>query len=261
MVTLFYQTAIDHVYFYEIEFAKLIIRYQEAKFLQESSHPAILTQYDYGTFETRQESFPFIVTNYMPETLEKRMERNDIDFAFKVKYACQLLSAISFLQKKNIIHRDIKPNNIFISNNNAILGDFGLIKELNQDEQRIMDDDINLINETIINNEEGYAAMARYYRTLELVNYANHKDKLHIESDVFQLGLVLAKLFTGENPLKECNDLHSPIELNSVGYVDGHQNYGRIIHDTICKMLIVDYKERIPIDLVVDKFTGIYAEL
>ena len=27
MVTLFYQTAIDHVYFYEIEFAKLIIRY------------------------------------------------------------------------------------------------------------------------------------------------------------------------------------------------------------------------------------------
>ena len=27
MVTLFYQTAIDHAYFYEIEFAKLIIRY------------------------------------------------------------------------------------------------------------------------------------------------------------------------------------------------------------------------------------------
>ena len=27
MVTLFYQTAIDHVYFYKIEFAKLIIRY------------------------------------------------------------------------------------------------------------------------------------------------------------------------------------------------------------------------------------------
>ena len=30
MVTLFYQTAIDHVYFYEIEFAKLIIRYHVA---------------------------------------------------------------------------------------------------------------------------------------------------------------------------------------------------------------------------------------
>jgi len=27
VVTSFYQTAIDHVYFYEIEFAKLIIRY------------------------------------------------------------------------------------------------------------------------------------------------------------------------------------------------------------------------------------------
>ena len=31
MVTLFYQTAIDHVYFYEIEFAKLIIRYQKIR--------------------------------------------------------------------------------------------------------------------------------------------------------------------------------------------------------------------------------------
>ena len=30
MVTLFYQTAIDHVYFYEIEFAELIIRYLPA---------------------------------------------------------------------------------------------------------------------------------------------------------------------------------------------------------------------------------------
>ena len=30
MVTLFYQTAIDHVYFYEIEFAKLIIRYRQS---------------------------------------------------------------------------------------------------------------------------------------------------------------------------------------------------------------------------------------
>ena len=29
MVTLFYQTAIDHVYFYEIEFAKLIIHYRK----------------------------------------------------------------------------------------------------------------------------------------------------------------------------------------------------------------------------------------
>ena len=34
MVTLFYQTAIDHVYFYEIEFAKLIIRYLEVHLLQ-----------------------------------------------------------------------------------------------------------------------------------------------------------------------------------------------------------------------------------
>ena len=34
MVTLFYQTAIDHVYFYKIEFAKLIIRYHRLTSLE-----------------------------------------------------------------------------------------------------------------------------------------------------------------------------------------------------------------------------------
>ena len=38
MVTLFYQTAIDHVYFYEIEFAKLIIRYHTIIMITHDAH-------------------------------------------------------------------------------------------------------------------------------------------------------------------------------------------------------------------------------
>lgn len=41
MVTLFYQTAIDHVYFYKIEFAKLIIRYPR-KFVSNAFRDGVL---------------------------------------------------------------------------------------------------------------------------------------------------------------------------------------------------------------------------
>ncbi|MBS6518905.1 MAG: hypothetical protein KH353_12060, partial [Clostridium sp.] len=46
VVTLFYQTAIDHVYFYEIEFAKLIIRYLPSFLFPDNSLHEYLQQLD-----------------------------------------------------------------------------------------------------------------------------------------------------------------------------------------------------------------------
>lgn len=105
----------------------------------------------------------------------------------------------------------------------------------------------------------GYVAMARYYRTPELVDYANGSAPLYIESDVFQLGLVLTELFTGKNPLKPVVDLHAPIELDEIGYVSA-PHHGGFIHDTLAQMLQIDRKKRINIHSAIDRFSGIYAE-
>ncbi len=232
---------------------------RETAFLYECKHPAILTQFDHGTFTTVRDEYPFIVTNFMPETLQNRMN-GEISHDSKMKYACQLLSAVSFLQSQHVIHRDIKPNNIFISNENAVLGDFGLIKKIENNEKEndiAMNDDVELINSTVLTKHDGYVAMARHYRTPELVDYANRKAPLYIESDVFQLGLVLTELFTGKNPLRPSGDLHSPIELDDVGYVSAP--HGRIIRDTLDQMLQIDRTKRIKIDSAIDRFTGIYS--
>ena len=233
---------------------------REQAFLNSCKHPAILEQYDFGTFITAKERFPFIITDFMPQTLAKLLSSGTIPFRSKVKYACQLLSAVSVLQKQNILHRDIKPNNIFISNDNVKLGDFGLIKVI--ENSPFDEDDVNLVKETVMNPLGGYVAMARYYRTPELVNYANKQDILHIESDVFQLGLVLAELFTGKNPLVPVDDLHAPIELQPIGFVEA-ENYsiGKTIRNTIASMLEVDYKKRFGIQDALDRFTGIYQKL
>lgn len=233
---------------------------REQMFLENCSHPAILRQYDYGTFKTAKNSFPFIITSLMPETLRKRFTGNSIPFRSKVKYACQLLSAVSFLQSQNIVHRDIKPNNIFISNDNVMLGDFGLVKVI--DNHFSDEDDINLVNETVMCSFSGYAAMARFYRTPELVNYANNTDVLRIESDVFQLGLVLTEMFTGLNPLVPAENLHDPIRLNRIGQIaDGGTSLSGAIFRILSQMLEIDYRKRINIQTALDRFSLIYQSL
>lgn len=233
---------------------------REQAFLETCSHPAILRQYDYGTYITPKNNYPFIVTNLMPETLRKKLDTGVISFETKLKYACQLLSAVSFLQSEKVVHRDIKPSNIFISNDNVILGDFGLIKAI--DSPLSDDDDIDLVNETVMCSFSGYAAMARFYRTPELVNYANKVDILRIESDVFQIGLVLTEIFTGHNPLVPEEDLHSPIRLNRIGHIeDDGTSLGGLIYTTLKQMLEIDYHKRLSIQLALDRFTGMYQDL
>lgn len=159
-------------------------------------------------------------------------------------------------------NRDIKPGNIFISDNNAILGDFGLIKRIELSGEDNSEDDVELVNETVMNQFSGYVAMARFYRTPELVAYAKREDELHIESDVFQLGLVLTELFTGKNPLIPSEDLRSPIRLETIGRVECDDwKDGKLIHNTLAEMLDIKWNTRIKIDQAIEKFTGAYTNL
>ena len=111
-----------------------------------------------------------------------------------------------------------------------------------------------------MSNLLGYAAMAKSYRTPELVNYANHVDVLHIESDVFQMGLVLAELFTGLNPLIPTEKITDQIVLNPIGYIVA-PCAGKTIRDTLCDMLNTDYHKRITIQSALDRFMGIYCDM
>ena len=236
---------------------------RETAFLKEETHPAILKHYDDGEYTLPDgRVYPFVITNYCPHNLDTLIQQGNISFPSKVLYACQLLSALQFLQSRNVIHRDIKPNNIFINGTDAILGDFGLIKALGSTDQPELadDDDIQMINETAFHSVDGYVAMPYYYRTPELVNYANKRDILHIESDVFQLGLVLAKLFTGENPLYEASDIKSPIKLKRIGQITDTE-HGGLVMNLLISMLRKDYKKRAKVDELLSGFTMLYEKV
>jgi serine/threonine-protein kinase len=227
--------------FHKISSEERKIRFlKEIEFMKEQHHPSVMRQYDEGIFADR----PFVIVEYLPNTLAAEINKGSVSVGKGIVYSLQLLSAVKHLQDIQIIHRDIKPENIFINNYSAILGDFGLIKK----------NDIEDVEN--IEDIQGYVAMPRFYRTPELIKYAKGEDVLRIETDVFQLGLVLAHMFTGWNPLLSSENILDEIKINDIKAPLGV--YGKQIREILIKMLDLNWKSRIKIDAALDSFNGIF---
>ena len=97
----------------------------EATIASSLSHPNIVKVFNHGTIEGR----PYIANEYVNgRTMKDMLDfRSSIPIAEAVGYMLQLTSALFYAHQHNIIHRDIKPQNIFVMADGAIkLGDFGI---------------------------------------------------------------------------------------------------------------------------------------
>ena len=101
----------------------------EARVLADLVHPHIAWVWDMGESDGRC----FIAMRFIDgQSLDKVIaERGPLPWEEALKITAQVSEALDFAHKKGLVHRDVKPQNIMISQTDgAVLTDFGLVKAL-----------------------------------------------------------------------------------------------------------------------------------
>lgn len=152
---------------------------KEYEILSLVSHPNIIKVLDFG-FDADQDIFYFTNEYIKGNTIRSFLGSGE-PFALKdiLNITVHLCRALDFIHSRNIIHRDIKPDNIMIIDDGVKLMDFGLadmdIKDLKHSKGTL----VYLPPESLKNNTD------------------------HL-SDIYQLGLLVLELAIDDNPF--CNN-------------------------------------------------------
>jgi serine/threonine-protein kinase len=104
-----------------LDFGELL---REPRLLASLNHPNIVTVI---TAE-KQDNVFFIVMEYVPgDTLETIIvERGALDLGTALDYTCQIANAVEHAHKQGVIHRDLRPANVFVTGKGVLkVGDFG----------------------------------------------------------------------------------------------------------------------------------------
>jgi len=158
---------------------------REAETIALLNHPNICTIYDVDSHEGR----PFIAMERLDgTTLKVYMARKTLETPEIAGIASQIADALSVAHGKGVIHRDIKPGNIFIGEQGHVkVLDFGLARRLPPP-----DAETGMEGSTIPGRPLGTASYMAPERILQL--------PLDARSDLFSLGVVIYEMATGRLP-------------------------------------------------------------
>jgi len=156
-----------------LDFGELL---REPRLLASLSHPNIVTVL---TAEKQDDVF-FIVMEYVPgDTLEAVIERDGtLDLGRALDFTCQICNAMDHAHKQGIIHRDLRPGNVLVTDQGMVkVADFGTSRFL----------EIAAHGTTVIGSPS-YMAPEQF------------QGKAVFASDIYSLGVTMYQMFTGVLP-------------------------------------------------------------
>ncbi len=171
--------------------ARVLERFQqEQQALASLNHPNIARLYDGGTTDDGR---PYLVMEYVKgERLVDYCETRALNVDARLSFVCQIAAGLQHAHNNLIIHRDIKPSNILVGEDGtAKLLDFGIAKLLRP----------GVGFELTRTGEQPLTPCFAAPEQLRL-------GPITVATDVYQLGVVLYELLTGQKPFEARESLY-----------------------------------------------------
>ncbi len=179
---------------------------REAQAASSLNHPNICTIYDIG----ERGDQPFISMELLEgESLKQRIERGPLPFAELLDVALQVTEGLMAAHAGGIVHRDIKPGNIFLTTRGQVkILDFGLAKVAPVTEP--LTQGVGGVGDGAPTDETqqcltsgGLVPGTAFYMSPEQAR----GETVDARSDIFSLGVVLYEAATGKKPFAKENSV------------------------------------------------------
>jgi len=169
--------------------------YREAHAAAKLNHPNVVTAFDVGE-DKKYHYFAMELINGMP--LQNLIEKTDgpLSEDYSLYIIRQVVVGLAHAAKNNIIHRDIKPDNILLTHDgdadSYTFGDFeDIAKIVDLGIAKLIDDNQSMLT------QEGTAMGTPHYISPE---QAQGETDIDFRSDIYSLGATLYHMVTGETP-------------------------------------------------------------
>ncbi len=151
---------------------------REAKAIANLHHPNILPVYDYG----QEEGYSFIVMRYIEgaRTLKEAMQI-PLSLVQVADLIGQVAAALDHAHQQGVIHRDVKPSNVLMDGDWALLTDFGLAR-MAEVSMKLTGTGVGIGTPAYMSPEQGQGSPV------------DHR------TDIYSLGIILFEMLTRQIP-------------------------------------------------------------
>ena len=163
----------------------------EFNIMRKLSHINIIKVYDLIIDEKLNNVYIFM-EYFEHGDLGKYLGGNTLEETYVNTFSIQIKNGLQYLYLQNIVHRDIKPQNILVSNNKILkIIDFGLSKNISMNSEMM---------DTICGSP--------LYMAPEIIKKKNYT----IKSDIWSFGVIIYEMIYGYTPFR-ANNIYSLIEI------------------------------------------------